>query len=100
MPIWSRGWPFLDYTIEAAPLDRGVFGLWKAEELLFVGATNEGASIRQCLVEHFKGVHGEESRTADHYSWEVASNPEQRKSEVLQQYRQLHGRMPRLNKAK
>jgi hypothetical protein len=98
MPIWSRKWPFLDYTIEAAPLDQGVFGLWQRDELIFLGATTAGTSIRQCVLEHFKGVHGDESRAADHYSWEVADNPEERKSEVLRQFRTLHKRLPRLNK--
>jgi hypothetical protein len=97
LPIWSRKWPFLDYTIEAAPLDPGVFALWQDGEIVFIGAGV--TSIRQCLVEHFRGTHGPENQTADHYSWEVAVDPEERRLEILSQYERLHnGRWPRLNK--
>lgn len=98
MPIWSRRWPFLDYSIEAAPLDQGVFGLWHGGELVFIGATSTGTSLRQCLLEHFRGVHALEHREADHYSWEVSEKPEERKRAVLAQFQREHGRWPRLNK--
>lgn len=98
MPIWSRKWPFLEYSVKAAPLDQGVFGLWRDNELLFIGSTNRPHSLRMCLLEHFNGQHGEESRTADHYSWEVAENPDKRKTEVLSDYQRANGRLPKLNK--
>lgn len=97
MPIWSRRWPFLDYTVEAAPLDKGVFGLWKNSELVFIGATDSDGSIRKSLTAHQSGEHGKESQQADHYSWEVANDPMARQKEVLEQYERTHGRRPRLN---
>lgn len=97
VPIWSRKWPFLDYVIESAPLDPGVFALWHTEELVFIGAAV--TSIRQCVMEHFSGEHGPEARMADHYSWEVAKDPEARQQELIVQFAALHGgRWPRLNK--
>jgi hypothetical protein len=96
MPVWSRQWPFLDYTIEAAPLNQGVYGLWQAGELIFVGATDDRTSLRQCLQEHSKT----EPRLAlDHYSWEVSDDPQTRKLEVLEQFHSRYGRLPRLNMA-
>jgi hypothetical protein len=97
LPIWSRRWPSLDYTIEAAPLDKGVFGLWKNNELIFIGVTDADGSIRQCLMAHHSGEHGNETQEADHYSWEVANDPAERHREVVAQYQRTHGRPPRLN---
>jgi hypothetical protein len=96
MPVWSRQWPFLPYTIEAAPLNQGVYGLWQAGELIFVGATDDSTSLRQCLKEHSQS----EPRLAlDHYSWEVSDDPQTRKLEVLAQFQSRYGRLPRLNTA-
>jgi len=33
----------------------------------------------------------------DHYSWEVAADPQKRKFEMLEQFRDLHGKLPLLN---
>ena len=98
MPIWSRRWPFLDYTVDAAPLDAGVYALWKDEELVYIGASNgDNSSIRARLKEHLSGTHGDYTRSADHYSWEVAADPRKREMEVLEQFRRKHGRLPRFN---
>ncbi len=83
MPIWSRRWPLLDYTVEAAPTDAGVYGLWKDGELIYIGASGPDGSIRESLLAHRLGRHGEPSRSADHYSWEVANDPKKRAQEVL-----------------
>jgi hypothetical protein len=96
MPVWSRQWPFFDYTIESAPLNQGVYGLWQSGELIFVGATDGSTSLRHCLMEHSQS----KLRFAvDHYSWEVSDDPQTRKLEVLEQFRSRYGRLPRLNAA-
>ncbi len=100
MPLWSRRWPFLDYTIEAAPLDPGVYALWKDGEIIYIGASAAGAgnTIRARLLKHLKVCDGVNLPLPDHYSWEVANDPQQRKSELLVQFQRLHGgRLPQLN---
>ncbi len=97
LPLWSRQWPFLDYTVEAAPLDSGVYGLWKDGDIIYIGASDPGASIRARLLEHLKVCDGVTFPHPDHYSWEVAKDPQQRKAELLVQYQRLHGRLPQLN---
>jgi hypothetical protein len=95
LPLWTRKWPFVDYSVEASPLDAGVYALWKDGELIYIGSSNgPGSSIRSCLMERLRA--GMEPRP-DHYSWEVAADPHRRKAESLEQFRTLHRRLPRLN---
>jgi hypothetical protein len=97
MPIWSRKWPFIDYTVSAAPQDAGVYALWVQDDIVFIGYTGAGESIRSCLLAHFNGVHGNVTEQADHYSWEIASDPKARRGEVMQTYIENHGVAPRCN---
>jgi hypothetical protein len=94
MPIWSRQWPFLDYSVQASPLDGGVYGLWKDNELIYIGASSEGGSLRACLVERFSEFPYPE---VDHYSWEVSDDPKKRMAQVLEQHQRTYGRSPKLN---
>jgi hypothetical protein len=100
LPLWSRKWPFLDYSVAAAPLDAGVYALWKVGEIIYIGASGVEArnSIRTRLLEHLKVCDGVTFPLPDHYSWEVANDPQQRKAELLVEYQRLHGgRLPQLN---
>jgi hypothetical protein len=98
MPLLSRKWPFLDYIVSAAPTDRGVYALWRANELVFVGIAGPKDNIRTCLRKHFDGQVGASS-PADHFSWELPPDPEARRDEVLEQFKQAHGRLPSGNAA-
>lgn len=99
MPLWTRKWPFLGYSVEAAPMDRGVYALWKDGELIFVGSSDApGTSIRSHLVHHFSEASRVDATSPDHYSWEVADDPPKRKAEVLAQYEALYGRPPSWNR--
>jgi len=98
LPLWSRRWPFLGYSIEAAPLDSGVYALWKDDKLIYIGVSEESSmSIRSGLLEHFRQSEGKHIPMPDHYSWEVAADPQKRKFEMLEQFRDLHGKLPLLN---
>ena len=100
MPLWSRRWPFVAYSVEAAPLDAGVFALWKAGEVVYIGSSDgPRSSIRTELTKHFR-EHPDETSRPDHYSWEVADDPPRRKAEMLELFRANHGgRLPILNKS-
>lgn len=98
MPLWSRQWPFLAYSVEAAPLDAGVYALWRDGQLIYIGCSQGSAnSIRSCLLEHFAQSADQSDSAPDHYSWEVADDPQKRKSEMLARYQHLHGRPPLMN---
>jgi len=95
LPLWTRKWPFVGYSVEAAPLEPGVYGLWKDGELIYIGSSDgPESSIRARLMEHLSGAI---DPVPDHYSWEVAAHPQKRKNESLEQFRTLHRRLPRLN---
>jgi hypothetical protein len=94
MPLLTRKWPFLDYVVGSSPTDQGLYALWKEGELLFVGIADDQNGIRGCLVRHFGGEHGPLLQSADHFSWELAFEPEKRRSEVLQAFEKQRGRLP------
>ena len=43
--------------------------------------------------------HARVAAAATHYSWEISRAPAARESELLEQFRQAFGRLPRLNEA-
>jgi hypothetical protein len=43
--------------------------------------------------------HYEKQIEATHYSWEISREPAARESELLRQYQETFGRLPRLNSA-
>jgi hypothetical protein len=98
MPLWSRKWPFLGYTIESAPLDAGVYGLWQEGELIYIGASDgTTSSLRSRLLEHFAELGKAGTPSPDHYSWELSDNPHARQQEVLRQFVDKYGQMPKFN---
>ena len=98
MAIFEKKWVFASSVIEHAPDEPGVFALWQAGELIYVGRAAVGG-IRRALLEHIKGRHGACSLGATHYSWEISLWPSLRESEVLADFIAAHKRKPRCNPA-
>lgn len=98
MPIASPRYAFNAIMVSGAPPDPGVFALWEHDELIFYGrALGNGATIQSRLREHLGEAAGCASR-ATHYGWEISSNPRAREVELLREYEQSHGRLPRCNR--
>lgn len=105
--LWLRGeaaepgrrYRFNRVVLAGAPDEPGVYALWQGDELIYYGRatrTHEGgATIRSRLMEHFEN----HPAAATHYSWEISRAPAARESELLEQFRQAFGRLPRLNEA-
>ena len=97
MPIASPRYAFNAIMVSGAPPDPGVFALWEHDELILYGrALGNGATIQSRLREHLQAAAGCASR-ATHYGWEIWSNPRAREAELLREYEQSHGRLPRCN---
>jgi hypothetical protein len=97
MPISSPRYAFTATMISGAPPDPGVFALWENDELIYYGrALGEGATIQSRLRDHLEGGNGC-TAAATHYGWEITSNPRAREVELLREYQQSHGRLPRCN---
>jgi hypothetical protein len=102
---WLRGAPeprrrykFNRIVLAGAPNEPGVYALWQGEELIYygraAGRNAGGVTIRSRLMEHY-----ERQIEATHYSWEISRQPVARESELLRQYQETFGRLPRLNSA-
>ena len=97
MPIASPRYAFNATMVAGAPPDPGVFALWEQDELIYYGRALGGATtiqsrLRECL-EARDGC----MASATHYGWEISSNPRAREAELLGEYRDAHGRLPRCN---
>ncbi|MGH8740256.1 MAG: hypothetical protein ACREUN_05055 [Burkholderiales bacterium] len=94
----GRRYKFNRIVIAGAPHEPGVYTLWHSEEVIYYGraAGKDGgnATIRSRLLEHLDNAVG-----ATHYSWEISREPAARESELLEEFRQSFGRLPRLNRA-
>jgi hypothetical protein len=97
MPIASPRYAFNAIMIAGAPPDPGVYALWEGDELIYYGrALGNDVTIQLRLREHLE--HGLRCTSgATHYGWEIAANPRQREAELLREYQESHGRLPRCN---
>jgi hypothetical protein len=90
----ARRYRFSQVVVAGAPAEPGVYTLWQGDEVIYYGRAQGEATIRSRLLEHLEAAVG-----ATHYGWEISREPAARESELLQQYRQAFGRLPRLNEA-
>jgi hypothetical protein len=90
----SRRYRFTRIVLAGSPNEPGVYALWQGEELIYYGRAHSGSSIRARLQGHF-----EDRVDATHYSWEISRDPAKREGELLREYQQTFGRLPRLNEA-
>jgi hypothetical protein len=94
----GRRYSFNRMVIAGAPNEPGVYALWQGDEVIYygrAGGRNAGeANLRTRLMEHYAA-----RAEATHYSWEISRVPAARESELLEQFKQAFGRLPRLNKA-
>ncbi|SRR5581483_469234 len=79
----STKYPFSEIYIRQSPDDAGIYWLWRGPELIYVGMTPEGATIRSRLSEHFYGRCCACSGQATHYVWELTQRPAERRADIL-----------------
>lgn len=91
-PEPSRRYRFNRVVLAGAPNEPGVYALWKGDELIYYGRAQGIATLRSRLLEHFN-----ERVDATHYSWEISREPASRERELLREYLEMFGRLPRLN---
>src|SRR5688572_6198005 len=92
----DRKYTFSRSAIESAPQDPGVILLWDRAEPIYIGRSGI-KGIRQALLEHQDGKHGDCTMRATHYSWEITAYPAARETELLAEYGRLYHRDPRCN---
>ena len=87
---------FVTASIDYAPHRQGVYGLFDLDDLIYIGGTNDlHETIRACLTNHAAGAHGECTKNATRYTWEVTRFAGDRIRELLAQFSERHRRNPR-----
>lgn len=89
---------FTKKNVDSAPAQKGVYELYRNNACTYIGrAAGEGVTIRSRLQSHFSGSEGPCTKNSSHYKREVCSNPVQREEQLLQEFYQVHGRLPACN---
>jgi hypothetical protein len=96
MPVKGPRHDFSPFGLSGAPQEAGVFALWDGEELIYVGRTlGRYATIKSVLTDHCLGDYGTCTQRATHYSAEVSLDGGRRERELLHEFGEMYGRLPR-----
>lgn len=91
----ASAWPFTDAAIDLSPAAPGVYLLYQNGRLLYIGLAVNGSSIREELASHQRGAHGERTRDATAFVYELARDPRALHRRYLSAHRARHGgRLP------
>lgn len=90
-------YPFNRDMVRGAPDEPGVFGLFERDDLIYIGKAmgGEDSSLRARLSAHCSGLHGDCTRKATVYTWEISLVPTLREKEALSSFRLARGTEPR-----
>ncbi len=98
MPITGEKYAFTEDNVNLAPAEHGVYELYDADVTIYIGrASGDGVTIRSRLQSHWRGDEGPCTEAATHYRREVTSRPIARESELLDEYEEIYGELPRCN---
>ena len=98
MPIGGDRYAFSRDGLAHAPEVAGVYALYSSGEVIFFGAARGGvAGIRARLADHMSGREGAATQWANEYRYERTTDPVARRNELLDEYLDAHGRLPRCN---
>lgn len=89
---------FTTENIDKSPNQHGVYILNDGGEIIYIGrAAGEGVTIRSRLRDHKAGRDGLCTKLATQYSRERNSRPVAREKELLDNYLNRYGKLPRCN---
>ena len=98
MPITGSLHAFTEANVDKAPTEHGVYQLYENDVTTYIGrAAGEGVTIRSRLQSHYRGDEGPCTEAATTYKREVTSQPPSREQELLEEYEEEHGGLPRCN---
>lgn len=87
-------YPFTARMVADAPAVPGVFALWENGEMIYIGRAMR--DLREVLFEHLHGGNGC-TKYSTHYAWRLSLNPARAEQELLNEYLERHGGVPRCN---
>ena len=97
MSIASEDYRFTQENVDQSPTDDGVYALYDDGVTIYIGKGDGTNGIRARLQAHKRGDEGKCTQGASHYRREVRNNPVTRERELLQEYKDAHGVLPRCN---
>ena len=98
MSISGKLFSFTENNVNRAPAEHGVYQLYKDGVTIYIGrAAGEGVTIRSRLQSHFRGDEGSCTKAATDYKREVTSKPVSRERELIDEYENKYGKLPRCN---
>ena len=96
MPIRGKKQRFTDNNISNSPTDGGVYVLSRHGEDIYIGKGEGGSGIKSRLQVAKRGdTRG--VKTATSFQTERSKDPSKREKQLLEQYKEKHGRLPRHN---
>ena len=95
MTISGKSYAFTNENIGNSPDKAGVYQLQDDGTTIYIGMAS--TSIRSRLRAHKRGDDGSCTKGASHYKRETTSTPTARERELLQEYKDSHGKLPRCN---
>jgi hypothetical protein len=97
MPVAGDLYSFTQENVDRAPTSDGVYSLHEGSETTYIGKGDGENGIRARLQAHKRGDEGRCTQQATDYRREVCRYPTSRERELLQEYQQAHGKLPRCN---
>ena len=97
MAISGDRYSFTQENVDGSPIKDGVYALYDENVTIYIGKGDGENGIRERLQAHRRGDEGSCTKNASHYRREVCSNPKIRERELLQEYKNANGTLPRCN---
>lgn len=94
MPIRGKKQRFTDTSISNAPECDGVYGIWRNNELMYIGQSGGNSGVKSRLQAARRDKRG---KGATSFQVERCKDPSEREKQLLKQYKKLHGGLPRYN---
>ncbi len=98
MPISGNTSSFNSTSIRNAPNTAGVYALYDGALLIYYGRAQGGdVTISSRLQSHLRGDEGPGTKAATNFAAETCSNPVAREQELLNEFEEQNGSLPRCN---
>ncbi len=98
MPIQGDLYTFSKKNVDNAPDKAGVYALYQSDTTTYIGRAQGGSTtIRSRLQDHYAGRGGNCTKSATDYRRETSSNAASREKELLIEYKNKHGKLPKCN---
>lgn len=97
MPIRGKKQRFTDNNIDKAPNKDGVYVLSRYGETTYVGKATGGDGLQGRLEAHKRGDTGRGIKSSTSFQVEKCKDAPKREKQLLEQYKKIHGKLPRYN---